>query len=1539
MPPEPLPWDRKDLLRDRKHDRSESSLGSFSRWREASHHGPPSREFGRWGSSEFRSRPPGHSKQGVWHVHSEESDHVLTPSRCNEKIGDGENSRPSGHNRGDGRHNRSSSSSRDNNNNRGSFISQKEYSNNNNKGHSWEADVSPNGPSRSNGMTDQRSVDNMVMENSHPHSDDFVSSSDQFNLKEQQQQQDNKNGGGGGANGLGTGRKVDKESSLGSTEWKLSHKWTRSGSLSSRGSSFSQSGSSKSLGVDSSEAKNEVQIKALTPLQSPSGETGACVTSAALFEDPNCRKKKPRLGWGEGLAKYEKKKVEGPDDSIVAAKPVLFVCTTDPLDPHMLDQSEKSPVIPSAIDPATPSSVGCSSSSGREDKPFTVTSNIENETNNFCSPADITMESYLERIPFNLENLDLASISNLSTSLAELLQDESTSPTDSSFVRCTAINKLLVLKRDVSKELEITESEIDLLETELKCQSLPAAAASNDLFDHQETPGDDQLVTFPNLILEATPLNLVPCAQEGEAAELKDGYGDDSPGRITTNYTLKADGEDRDLQDLGVQLVSACDVNTLVALNNDIAKNATQEFEIPSPPAGPSNVDPARETGNSSGVQNDDLTMIRDKIMERKHFLKFQERAVALKYRVFQRMWKEDMQLLSARKNRAKSQKRQELCLRAQNGIFQKHRSSTRVRFSSPAGSASVVPSSEVISFTSKLLSEPQPKVYRNTLKMPPLILDKKERIATRFVSSNGLLEDPCGAEEERALINPWTLEERKIFVDKFAEFGKDFKKISSFLDHKTVAACVEFYYKNHKSDWFAIKKKNKPEFPAEGKPSASSNYLVTSGKQLNHERNASSLHMLGAVSALVANADNNGVEIQHRRPSSQLLLLSKESAKPRFDDGNDEGPSSPEILDRDRETAAADVLAGICGSMTSCVTSSFTPGENNHHRVLKKSSLTVEVMHSQDDDDDSCSDESCEEEETTNQVDWTDEEKSNFVQAVSCYGKDFSMVSQQVRTKSRDQCRLFFSKARKCLGLKGVCHPTAIPMEEDESKAGQIVSDLNTLPCEKSSLQAVVPEEENGHEKRQHELVEVGNSETQVGNTRDSQEELLQSQKGGIENRNCELNVSMKTDLNCVMDDDLSVIGGVLSHMDRDVSVQVDINNKQLQKKMKTGLVQLNQDNFPVAAANSVPSHQNKTFNPDLLSNRADPLQDCLLQKCTSSSKTCAASVAELPPFPPPKQVNENQGSRKVVACGGGSSSDLEKPPMRNGDIKLFGQILKHPSPKHENEEKRARLNGSLFDLKSTPAAASLNGSLFDLKSTPAAASLNGSLFDLKSIPAAASLNGSLFDLKSTPAAASPVVVDARPLKGKVIEGKNYMGSENASVRSSYSFLDGNRIQSGFSSCLPDSAILLAKYPAAFVNLSSSSSNIEQQTMPMPPPFETKNELSHHHLYSRSQQQQGGSSRGEKSQQEILLTEMRMLNGYEAAPSIAQQQARMMMMAGGGINGGMNMGSVLSDPVAALKMHYGSGVKEQKKNGHIGTHHNTREEEPWRGNNGDIGR
>ena len=287
----------------------------------------------------------GHGKQGGWHMLAEESGHVYAPYRSSDTMLEDENCRP--FLRGDGRYVR---------NNRG-YFSQRDWRG----GHSWEmSNGSSNMPVRQHDVSnDHMLVDEMLMfPPSQPAHSDFVNSWDQHQLKDQQD--NNKTG---GVNGLGSGQRGDRENSL---DWKPL-KWTRSGSLSSRGSGLSHSSSSKSLGgADSNEGKTELQPKNATSVHSLSGDVAACVTSAAPSEEISSRKK-ARLGWGEGLAKYEKKRVEGPETSDNKDGAVVSANNVESIHYQTSNLAEKSHGVMGFADcasPATPSSVACSSSPG-----------------------------------------------------------------------------------------------------------------------------------------------------------------------------------------------------------------------------------------------------------------------------------------------------------------------------------------------------------------------------------------------------------------------------------------------------------------------------------------------------------------------------------------------------------------------------------------------------------------------------------------------------------------------------------------------------------------------------------------------------------------------------------------------------------------------------------------------------------------------------------------------------------------------------------------------------------------------------------------------------------------------------------------------------------------------------------------------------------------------------------------------------------------------------------------------------------------------
>ncbi|XP_071705873.1 uncharacterized protein [Rutidosis leptorrhynchoides] len=800
-------------------------------------------------------------------------------------------------------------------------------------GHSWETTASPNG--NFNRQTD------------------FVNSWDQLHSNDQKA----KNSSPVSFTG---GQRLEKGNSLGSTlDWKPI-KWIRSGSLSSRGASFSHSSSCKIIGVETLDSKTDpLQPGNNTLVRSPSADTAPCLTPTTP-DEANSRKK-ARLGWGEGLAKYEKKKVDpndvvdketGPRDGTIDDASI-----SEPLVSSPSNLPAKSPNVAGYLECASPTtscSFACSSSPGVEERTSVTEATLHTDTRNHSHAC----QNHTQELTFNLENLELPEGFNMSSLLDELLQTDETSGPGSRF----AMDKLQVWKADISRSLEITESEIDSLEIELKSLksdrgSCPISSSSRFLLKecNNKNIQNIEITGASTSILEKTE-----CSQDHVGTDMVTFCGDSS--KVST---------------FSVDDVQEKLYKSILASNIVKAKETSDEI---------SKMLPTRvRTGISRATDN---SLMAEKFVMRKRFLKFKERIISLKFRALHYYWKKDLCLLFSRKSGSKPNRKSESSFRMGFADHQRHRSSIYTRLSSPAGNLCLVPTKEMVEYANKLLYDSQIiRASRNAQKMPTFVLDKGTRTSTRFISDNGLVENPIDVEKEKSIVKAWTVEDKETFLEKYSCFGKNFRKIATFLPNKTVADCVEFYYKNHKSDDFQ-KTKQSSEF-AKGKSKIANTYLVTSGKQRPNRE----------TRAMVYDA-NGGCSILKQSNGSDSFCS-------------------------EQETAAADVLAGICGSISpealgSCVTSLVDHGDvlQKVKRCQKQggSSSSLRCV-----DDETCSDDSCGEDMDSSH--WTDEEKSSFMKAVRTYGKDFSMISQCVRTRSIGQCSVYFSKTKNVFGLDTIAN------------------------------------------------------------------------------------------------------------------------------------------------------------------------------------------------------------------------------------------------------------------------------------------------------------------------------------------------------------------------------------------------------------------------------------------------------------------------------------------------------------------------------------
>lgn len=137
---------------------------------------------------------------------------------------------------------------------------------------------------------------------------------------------------------------------------------------------------------------------------------------------------------------------------------------------------------------------------------------------------------------------------------------------------------------------------------------------------------------------------------------------------------------------------------------------------------------------------------------------------------------------------------------------------------------------------------------------MPAMHLGKKERDLHKFETKNGLVEDPVSAEQERKACNPWSLEEKKIFLDKYFLLGKDFRRIAAYLEHKTVADCVEFYYRNQKTEEFEkVHRRHQLKKRRDYQYSAPYLAMTTSFSSRHRDANTDGLEGLSLVAAAAA--------------------------------------------------------------------------------------------------------------------------------------------------------------------------------------------------------------------------------------------------------------------------------------------------------------------------------------------------------------------------------------------------------------------------------------------------------------------------------------------------------------------------------------------------------------------------------------------------------------------------------------------------------------------------------------------------------------
>uniref|UniRef100_A0A7I4AGK7 Uncharacterized protein n=1 Tax=Physcomitrium patens TaxID=3218 RepID=A0A7I4AGK7_PHYPA len=436
-----------------------------------------------------------------------------------------------------------------------------------------------------------------------------------------------------------------------------------------------------------------------------------------------------------------------------------------------------------------------------------------------------------------------------------------------------------------------------------------------------------------------------------------------------------------------------------------------------------------------------------EKMGERRQSLRFAEQVLAMRFRALKEAWKQEQVGMRQQQRGTKPVRRWEVEKR--NGTaLHCHRSSLRLR-PVQAGMEKVEAVSEEC--MKKVMAKAVVGPVRGVLKMPSMIVGQENRLARRFESKNALVEDPVGMERERKSMNPWSWEEKRVFLEKFAVYNKNFSKIASHLELKTTADCVEFYYRNQKSEDFERIRRRQQLKKRRDYSRVGGSFLST-GLQTSSQRREANGHgrtegaNVQTVGAVVG-VSHISVGTKAARSSMQQKPVERQRVSSALEPGSlpgaveiGKGVSGKENkwcgtggvsgsaagrggifgmvlsgatvscglssavagavkIGRERSSVKTMVDAGLvvasCGQIEQHVSAPMVTG-NGYLQIYLEKSAGKE-----------------------GDAQWTDRERELFTEGVRLFGKDFERIAVHVgTTKSVGQCKAFFCKTRKRLGL-----------------------------------------------------------------------------------------------------------------------------------------------------------------------------------------------------------------------------------------------------------------------------------------------------------------------------------------------------------------------------------------------------------------------------------------------------------------------------------------------------------------------------------------
>ncbi|KAF6082204.1 nuclear receptor corepressor 2 [Phyllostomus discolor] len=308
-------------------------------------------------------------------------------------------------------------------------------------------------------------------------------------------------------------------------------------------------------------------------------------------------------------------------------------------------------------------------------------------------------------------------------------------------------------------------------------------------------------------------------------------------------------------------------------------------------------------------------------------------------------------------------------------------------------------------------------KQMRQLAVIPPMLYDADQQ-RIKFINMNGLMDDPMKVYKDRQVTNMWSEQEKETFREKFMQHPKNFGLIASFLERKTVAECVLYYYLTKKNENY--KSLVRRSYRRRGK-----------GQQQQQQQQ----QQMPRSSQDEKEEKEKEAEKEEERPDAENDK--EELIKEKTDDTSGEDNDEKEaVASKGRKTANSQ------GRRKGRITRSMANEANSEEAVTPQQSAELASM------------------EMNESSRWTEEEMETAKKGLLEHGRNWSAIARMVGSKTVSQCKNFYFNYKKRQNLDEILQQHKLKMEKERS-ARRKKKKAPAAASEEAAFPPVVEDEE----------------------------------------------------------------------------------------------------------------------------------------------------------------------------------------------------------------------------------------------------------------------------------------------------------------------------------------------------------------------------------------------------------------------------------------------------------------------------------------------